>query len=77
MPVEVKELVIKALVVFDCENKTVTQAGENIVCLKWPDEKHITNYVSKYFKQRKAGELSFDQPALAAFLLEWQASLLK
>lgn len=77
MPVEIKELVIKALVAFDCENKTITPVAENIVCLTLPDNKQIAVYVSAFFNQHKAKTMSFDQLKLTAFLLEWQASLLK
>ena len=70
MPVEIKELVIKALVAFDCENKTVTAATENIVCLRFPDNKEIAAYVSTYFNQHKAKTMLFDQSKLAAFLVE-------
>ena len=77
MPVEIKELVIKALVAFDCENKTVTATNENIVCLTLPDNKQIAGYVGALFNQHKAKTISFDQSKLTAFLIEWQASLLK
>lgn len=77
MPVEIRELVIKALVALDWENKTVTETGENIVCLKLPGDKHIGAYVQGYFEQHKAKVLSFDQSKLSAFLSEWQASLLR
>ena len=77
MPVEIRELVIKALVALDWENKTVTETEENIVCLKLPGEKQIAIYVEEYFRQRRAKTLMFDQSQLSAFLLEWQASLLK
>jgi hypothetical protein len=77
MPVEIRELVIKALVALDWENKTATGTEENIICLKLPGDKQIANYVKQYFRQQKAKTLLFDQSKLAAFLLEWQASLLK
>jgi hypothetical protein len=77
MPVEIRELVIKATVALDWENKTVTEGEENIVCLRLRDEKAIAMYVKQYFEQQRAKTLSFDQSKLAAFLVEWQASLLK
>jgi hypothetical protein len=77
MPVEIKELVIKATVAIDWENKTVTETGDDIVCLRLPNQKVITNYVSQYFNQERAKTLSFDQATLAVFLAEWQTSLLK
>ncbi len=77
MPVEIRELVIKATVALDWENKTVQETNENIVCIKWPGEKAIAVYVEAYFNQYKEKELMFDQSRLRAFLLEWQASLIK
>lgn len=77
MPVEIRELVIKAMVALDWENKTVTEAEQDIVCLRLPDEKAIANYVKQYFEQQKAKTLSFDQSKLSIFLAEWQTSLLK
>lgn len=77
MPVEIKELVIKATVAFDWENKTITDTGEDIVCLQLPAEKKIALYVHEYFNQHKAVSLTFDAGKLTAFLMEWQASLLK
>ena len=77
MPVEIKELVVKALVALDCENKTVTPASDNIVCPTLPDNKEIEVYVSAFFNQQKAKTISFDQSKLIAFLVAWQASLLK
>ena len=77
MPVEIRELVIKATIALDWENKTVKETEENIVCLKLRDDKDIATYVKEYFNQHKAKTLSFDQSELSAFLLEWQASLLK
>lgn len=77
MPVEIREITIKAMVAFDWENKTVKEIEENIVCLKLPGNKVISAYVKEYFKQHKAKTKLFDQSKLSAFLLEWQASLLK
>ena len=77
MPVEIKELVIKATVALDWENKTITDTGDDIVCLRLPDEKKIALYVREYFSQYKAATLTFDESKLSAFLMEWQASLLK
>ena len=77
MPVEIRELVIRATVGLDWENKTVTEKEENIVCLRLRNEKTISSYVKKYFKKQKVKTLLFDQSKLAAFLLEWQGSLLK
>ena len=47
MPVEIKELVIKATVALDWENKTITDTGDDIVCLRLPDEKKIALYVNE------------------------------
>jgi hypothetical protein len=77
MPIEIRELVIKATVALDWENKTVTEMEENIVCLRLPGDKYIAAYVKQYFKQQRLKALSFDQLKLTAFLVEWQASLLK
>ncbi|MEP7143121.1 MAG: DUF5908 family protein [Ferruginibacter sp.] len=77
MPVEIRELVIKAQVALDWENKTATGAEENIVCLRLPGDKDIATYVKEYFRQHKAKTLLFDQSKLSAFLVEWQGSLLK
>jgi Family of unknown function (DUF5908) len=76
MPIEIKELVIKATIALDCENKTATQVPENIICLRLPNEKGIKTYVNEYFNRHKAKTLMFDQQQLAAFIIEWQASLL-
>jgi len=77
MPVEIRELVIKAVVALDWENKTVNETEENIVCLKLPGDKAIAAYVQEYLSQHKAKALWFDQSKLSAFLMEWQDSLLK
>ena len=77
MPVEIRELIIKATVALDWENKTVQETNENIVCIKWPGEKAITVYVEDYFNQQKERELMFDESKLREFLLDWQASLVK
>lgn len=77
MPVEIRELVIKAMVALDWENKTVNETEENIVCLRLPGDKAIAAYVNEYFMLHKAKTLLFDQSKLSAFLIEWQASLLK
>ncbi|MBC7886327.1 MAG: hypothetical protein H7Z13_00450 [Ferruginibacter sp.] len=77
MPVEIRELTIKAMVALDWENKTVKETDENIVCLKLPGDKHIAAYVKEYFRQTRSKTVMFDQSKLAAFLSEWQASLLK
>ncbi len=77
MPVEIKELVIRATVALDWENKTIAQTEENIVCLRLPQPKAIEAYVYEYFQQQKAKTLIFDQSKLSLFLLEWQATLVK
>jgi hypothetical protein len=77
MPVEIKELVIKATVALDWENKTITDTGDDIVCLRLPSEKKIALYVHEFFSQHKAETLTFDESKLSAFLVEWQAFLLK
>ncbi|GEM_PF-3964913 len=77
MPVEIRELIIKASVALDWENKTATETDQNIVCLRLRNEKEMASYVKDYFTQNKARTLSFNQSELAAFLLEWQSSLLK
>jgi hypothetical protein len=76
MPIEIKELVIKATIALDCENKIATQVPENIICLCLPNEKSIETYVNNYFIRHKAKTLMFDQVQLAAFIMEWQASFL-
>jgi Family of unknown function (DUF5908) len=76
MPIEIKELVIKATIALDCENKTATQMSENIICLRLHNEKGIETFVNEYFSRHKAKTLMFDQQKLAAFIMEWQASLL-
>jgi hypothetical protein len=55
----------------------VSENKENIVCLILPTGEDIATYVKTYFKKRKAKTVSFDQAKLSAFLLEWQASLVK
>ena len=77
MPVEIRELVIKAVVALDWDNKTVTETKENIVCLRLPADKDIAAYVNEYFREHNSKTLLFDQSKLSAFLIEWQASLLK
>ncbi len=75
MPVEIRELIIKATVAIDWENKTATETGDNIVCLRLPNAKTIASYVERYFIQQRKETLSFDQASLAAFMAQWQASL--
>ena len=77
MPVEIRELVIKALVALDWDHKTVEETKENIVCLRLPAEDDIAAYVREYFRKHNYKTLEFDQSKLSAFLVEWQASLLK
>ena len=57
MPVEIRELVIKAMVALDWENKTVNETEENIVCLRLPGDKAIAAYVNEYFMLHKAKTL--------------------
>ncbi|MEP6926057.1 MAG: DUF5908 family protein [Ginsengibacter sp.] len=77
MPVEIRELIIKATIALDWENQTVQENQENIVCLRLPGKESIATYVEEYFRQHEAKELKFDQSTLTAFLVEWQDSLLK
>ena len=77
MPVEIRELTIKATLALDCDNQTIKENDENIVCLRLPDNEKISKYVEQYFKQNKSRSIEFDQSKLSAFLAEWQASLLK
>ncbi|MGI8584254.1 MAG: hypothetical protein ACR2KX_18835 [Chitinophagaceae bacterium] len=77
MPVEISELVIKAIVALDWDTKTLEQTKENIVCLRLPSNEVIDAYVKEYFRESKNKTLVFDQSKLSSFLVEWQASLLK
>jgi hypothetical protein len=77
MPVEIRELTIKATLAVDWENQTVSENKEKIVCLILPTGQDIAAYVERYFKKHKAKTLPFDQSRLSAFLLEWQVSLVK
>ena len=77
MPVEIRELIIKATVAIDWDNQTVQENNDNIVCLKLPGKKEIKKYARGYFKQQNSKTLEFDQSKLSDFLVEWQASLLK
>ncbi|MEO6733105.1 MAG: hypothetical protein ABIN01_17910 [Ferruginibacter sp.] len=77
MPIEIREVVIKATIALDWENKTVNETNQNIVCLRLPDADSMSAYVKTYFEQRKAKTISFDQSTLSTFLLEWQSFLLK
>ena len=77
MPVEIREVIIKATLALDRENQTVSENKENIVCLILPTGEDMVAYVKRYFKKHKAKTLSFDQSKLSTFLLEWQASLVK
>ncbi len=71
MPVEIRELVIKAVVAVDWENKTIDESKENIVCAK----EDVAGYVNEYFRKNNSRTLLFDQSKLCDFILEWQASL--
>ena len=77
MPVEIKELTIKATIAIDWDNQTVKEDKENIVCLRLPNKEDIKTYVNGYFRQHSTKTLVFDQSKLSAFLVKWQASLLK
>ena len=77
MPVEIRELIIKATIALDWDNQTVKENKENIVCLMLPGREDIATYVEGYFRQHNTKTLEFDQSKLSAFLIEWQASLLK
>jgi Family of unknown function (DUF5908) len=76
MPVEIKELIIKATVAVDWENQTVSTVSEDEVCLKFPVNKEIVSYVKKYFKKNKTKKLLFDKSELSSFLIEWKDSLI-
>ena len=77
MPVEIRELIIKASIALDWDNQTVKENKETIVCLRLPGKEDIATYVEGYFRQNNTKALMFDQSTLSAFLIEWQASLLK
>ena len=77
MPVEIKELIIKATIAVDWDNQTIKENKENIVCLVLPGREDIETYVEGYFRQHNTKSLRFDQSKLSAFLIEWQTSLLK
>ena len=77
MPVEIRELVIKAVVALDWDKKTAEETKENIVCLRLPANEDISEYVREYFREHNSKTLLFDQSKLCAFLIEWQSSLLK
>jgi hypothetical protein len=76
MPIEIKELVIRAAVAVDWENQTVTAINEDESCFKLPVNKEIVSYVKKYFKKKKTKKLLFNRPELSAFLIEWKDSLI-
>ena len=77
MPVEIKELIIRATIALDWDNQTIKENKENIVCLILPAREDIERHVEEYFRQHNTKSLRFDQSKLSAFLIEWQASLLK
>ena len=77
MPIEIRELVIKATVALDWDNKTVNETQENIVCLRLPSEEQISRYVRDYFMKNESKTLVFDERKLLGFMAEWQSSLLK
>ena len=77
MPIEIRELVIKAMVALDWDNKTVNETQENIVCLRLPSEEQISRYVRDYFMKNESKTLEFDERKLLAFMVEWQSSLLR
>jgi len=74
MPVEIRELVVKATVAVDWENQTVNIKDDED-CLKLPADKEIVSYVKKYFKKNNAKKLSFTRSALSDFLITWKGSL--
>jgi predicted house-cleaning NTP pyrophosphatase (Maf/HAM1 superfamily) len=76
MPLEIKELIIRATVAVDWENKTVSAINDKEVCFKVPPDKEIISYVEKYFRKNKTKKISFDKPELSAFLIEWKNSLI-
>lgn len=77
MPVEIRELVIKATVAVDWNNQTVTTFNKDEVCIKLPLNKEVVAYVKKYFRKSKTKELLFDESRLSEFLIEWKKSLLE
>ncbi|MEO8763411.1 MAG: DUF5908 family protein [Ginsengibacter sp.] len=77
MPVEIKELIIKATIAIDWENQTVEENQESTVYMKLPGKEEIKKYVKGYFRQQNSRILEFDQSKLADFLVKWQASFLE
>jgi len=75
MPVEIKELVIKATVTVDWEKQTITAEKKDEICIKLPVNKEIISYVKKYFRKNKTKKLVFNKSGLSAFLIEWKDSL--
>jgi uncharacterized ubiquitin-like protein YukD len=75
MPVEIKELIIKATVAIDWNNQTLTTVNKDEACIKLPNNKEVVIYVKKYFKINKTKKLLFDESRLSDFLIEWKESI--
>lgn len=75
MPIEIRELIIKATVAVDWENQSVTTVKEKKDCPKLPTNKEIDNYVMKYFRKNGSQKIVFDRAALSAFLIKWKDSV--
>ncbi|MEJ7671618.1 MAG: hypothetical protein WKF59_02630 [Chitinophagaceae bacterium] len=77
MPVEIRELVIKAIVALDWDSKILEQTKENIVCLRLPSNEVIDAYVKEYFRESKNKTLVFDQSKLSSFTVQWRGFTIK
>ncbi len=73
MPVEIRELVIKATIGVDWENKTINDSSAKSGCPQLPTPEEIAAFVNEYFRDRNAKSLTFDQRQLSTFLREWLA----
>ena len=76
MPVEIKELIIKATVAIDWNNQTLTTVNKDEGCIKLPGNKEVVTYVKKYFRKNKTKKLLFDVSRLAEFIIEWKESII-
>ena len=77
MPLEIKELTVKATLAVDWDNQTVSVVNGDDACLKFPVNKEIVSYVKKYFKKKKTKKLLFNRSELSAFLIEWKDSIVE
>jgi hypothetical protein len=77
MPIEIKELIIKATVAVDWENQTVSDVNNKDAFLRLPLNKEIVLYVRSYFRKNKIKKILFDETELSAFLVEWKDSLIR